>query len=118
MVTGIPVLEELQRGRHPNKERALELLSEVPILSLAPEIDDIVEAYLQHRLMPRDPRGDALHLALASFHRCHYLLTWNCRHLANANKFEHIRHLNTMLGVFVPALVTPVELTHWERGES
>ena len=54
--------------------------------------------------------GDALHLALASFHRCDFLVTWNCRHLANANKFGHIRRVNTLLGIHVPALVTPMEL--------
>ncbi|TAN47249.1 MAG: hypothetical protein EPN21_18080 [Methylococcaceae bacterium] len=41
-------------------------------------------------------------------------LTWNCRHLANANKFGHIRRINTLLGLFVPTLVTPLELI--ERG--
>jgi hypothetical protein len=60
--------------------------------------------------MPADPLGDALHLALASYHRCDFLVTWNCRHLANANKFDHIRRLNALLGLFVPALVTPLEL--------
>jgi hypothetical protein len=35
---------------------------------------------------------------------------WNCQHLANANKFGYIRRVNTMLGLFVPALVTPLEL--------
>jgi hypothetical protein len=37
-------------------------------------------------------------------------VTWNCLHLANANKFGHIRRVNAMLGLFVPALVTPLEL--------
>jgi hypothetical protein len=69
-----------------------------------------VEAYVQHKLMPSDPGGDAIHLALASYHKCDFLVTWNCRHLANANKFGHVRRLNTMLGLFVPALVTPLEL--------
>ena len=62
------------------------------------------------KVMPSNPVGDALHLALASLHRCDFLLTWNCRHLANANKFDHIRRVNTLLGLFVPALVTPLEL--------
>jgi hypothetical protein len=35
---------------------------------------------------------------------------WNCRHLANANKFDHIRRVNGILGVHVPSLVTPLEL--------
>jgi hypothetical protein len=60
--------------------------------------------------MPANPTGDALHLALAYSHKCDFLVTWNCEHLANANKFGHIRRVNTMLGLFVPSLVTPMEL--------
>jgi hypothetical protein len=60
--------------------------------------------------MPAKPGGDALHLPLASYHKCDFLVTWNCLYLANANEFGHIRVVNTMLGLFVPALVTPLEL--------
>ena len=49
-------------------------------------------------------------VALAAYHGIDYLLTWNCRHLANANKFDHIRRINTMLGLKTPELVTPPEL--------
>ena len=77
-------------------------------------IEDVVEnavlEYLKHQLMPSDPGGDALHLAVASVHRCDFLLTWNCSHLANANKFIHIRKINERLGLFVPTLITPLEL--------
>ena len=38
-----------------------------------------------------------------------FLLTWNCRHLANANKFGHIRRVNALLGFFVPTMATPLE---------
>jgi hypothetical protein len=60
--------------------------------------------------MPNNPVGDALHLALASFHKFDYLLTWNCEHLANANKFAHIRRINMLLDLHVPTLATPLEL--------
>ena len=73
-------------------------------------IADIVETYISNRVMPNDPAGDALHLAIASFHKCDFLLTWNCKHLASANKFGHIRRINTLLGLYVPMLVTPMEL--------
>jgi hypothetical protein len=56
------------------------------------------------------PAGDALHLALASFHECDYLVTWNCRHLANASKFGQIRRINAVLRLKTPELVTPPEL--------
>jgi hypothetical protein len=39
-----------------------------------------------YKLMPADPGGDAMHLALASYHKCDFLVTWNCRHLANASR--------------------------------
>jgi hypothetical protein len=64
--------------------------------------------------MPANTAGDAFHLAIASFHACDFLVTWNCKHLANANKFAHIRRINTLLGLFVPILTTPVELLSWE----
>jgi hypothetical protein len=117
IVTSVAVLEELGRGQYPNQPMVLGLLAGVPLLPVPDEVGEIAEAYVEYRVMPADPRGDALHLALASYHRCHFLLTWNCEHLANANKFEHIRHVNTLLGLFVPALVTPVELLAWEGDE-
>ena len=73
-------------------------------------VGQIVQAYIQLKVMPADPAGDALHLALASYHKCDFLVIWNSQHLANANKFGHIRRVNTMLGLFVPAIVTPLEL--------
>lgn len=75
-----------------------------------PAVAEIVEAYVQHRLMPADPSFDALHLAMASYHKCEFLVTWNCQHLANANKFGHIRRVNSLLGLYVPVLETPLEL--------
>ena len=38
------------------------------------------------------------------------LVTWNCQHIANANKFPHIRRINALLGYATPQLVTPLEL--------
>jgi predicted nucleic acid-binding protein len=110
LVTSEAVLDELEAGTFPNQEQALALLAEVPLVPVEPAIIEIVEAYIQRLVMPRDPTGDALHLALASFHKCDFLLTWNVRHLANANKFVHIRRGNTLLGLFTPTLITPLEL--------
>jgi predicted nucleic acid-binding protein len=115
LVTSIAVIEELERGDYPNKEQILSLVADIPLLSINTEIHDIVETYIRRKLMPADIMGDALHLATASFHGCDFLLTWNCKHLANANKFSHIRRLNTLLGLYVPALITPVELLSWEE---
>ncbi len=110
LVTSEAVLAELEQGHFSAREDCLKLLDGLPLVGFEPAVGEIVEAYVAHRLMPRDPAGDALHLALASHHRCDFLVTWNCRHLANANKFDHIRRVNTLLGLFVPTLITPLEL--------
>jgi predicted nucleic acid-binding protein len=103
-------VDELERGDFSNREDCLRLIASLPLLAVEPAVLEIVQTYIARRVMPRNPVGDALHLALASHHRCDFLATWNCKHLANANKFAHIRRVNTLLGVFVPSLVTPLEL--------
>jgi predicted nucleic acid-binding protein len=110
LVTSVAVLDELARGDFPAREDCLRLLQALPLIPIDQAVTEIVETYVARKVMPADPVGDALHLAVASYHRCDFLLTWNCRHLANANKFDHIRRVNTMLGLLVPALVTPLEL--------
>ena len=110
VVTSPAVVDELERGDFPSRERCLSFVANLPLLAIKPEVTDIVDAYISRNVMPGDPAGDALHLAIASFHRCDFLVTWNCRHLANANKFDHIRRVNDSLGLFAPSLVTPLEL--------
>ena len=108
--TSPAVLGELAGGPSERSAKWLALIHDLPLLPFEPAIAEIVRAYIHHKVMPADPGGDALHLALASYHKCDFLVTWNCLHLANANKFGHIRRVNALLGLFVPALVTPLEL--------
>lgn len=44
-----------------------------------------------------------------SFQKYGFLVTRNCRRVVNASKYGHIRRINTSLGLFIPALVTPLE---------
>jgi hypothetical protein len=110
LVTSVAVIDELERGDFAARPDCLGLIGGLPVLAIEAPIIEVVQAYIRHRVMPADPAGDALHLALASYHRCEFLVTWNCKHLANANKFGHIRRVNTLLGLLTPALVTPLEL--------
>ncbi len=110
IATSEAVIDELSRGDYPNKDKTLAMIHKLPLLPIGEEISEIVQSYIQHQLMPKNPLGDAVHLALASYHKCDFLLTWNCTNLANANKFGHIRRINTMLGLYIPTLLTPLEL--------
>ncbi len=85
----------------------------IPGLEVLPpheRLDEIVRVYIENQLMPRGVTGDALHLAYASVYKVDFLLTWNCNHLANANKKQHIAVINSRLRLFIPEIVTPMEL--------
>ena len=110
IVTSAAVLEELERGAFPGRADAILMIQEITPLQITDDIRQIVREYIDRKLMPADPSGDALHLAVASFYGCDFLATWNCKHLANANKFAEIARINGILGLAVPALVTPLEL--------
>jgi predicted nucleic acid-binding protein len=116
IVSSVAVLDELRRGDFPGRDDCLAMLDTIEMLELDDPVFEIVEAYLANKLMPSDPFGDALHLALASYHRCDFLVTWNCLHLANANKFGQIRRINGILGLYTPELVTPMELLGGNAG--
>ena len=112
LATSLVVRDELSDPKYPETKRrnALALLDELPVLDLNARIDEIVQTYVENLLMPQQPTADAVHLALASFYECDILLTWNCAHLANPNKFRHIGNMNKRLGLAVPAVITPLEL--------
>jgi len=110
VVSSIAVINELQNGEHHNKDEKINFMSNVELLPLVEEIRQIVKIYIRRKMMPNNHLGDALHLAIASFYKCDVLLSWNCRHLVNFRKFHQIRIINVELGLFVPQLLTPLEL--------
>jgi predicted nucleic acid-binding protein len=108
--TSEAVYSELEKAPKPKQEQCLELLNGIALLQIEEEVATIVETYIAHKIMPQNALGDALHLAITSYYECDYLLTWNCRHIANASKFVHIERINEMLGLFTQRLITPLEL--------
>ena len=110
LVTSLGVINELNHTPEPKRSECLQLLDRLPFLDITEEADDLVETYIANKVMPADAAGDALHLALATIHQCDILVSWNCRHIANANKTPHIRRINGRLGYETPLLITPLEL--------
>lgn len=110
LVTSGIVRNELAAGTKERVLLRLALLDGMTTLAFVPAVAEIVRHYLNHKLMPAKPPEDALHLALASYHNCDLIVTWNCRHLANPNKVSHVQWLNVRLGLRVPRLVTPLDL--------
>ncbi|MEI7867047.1 MAG: hypothetical protein WCI11_04075 [Candidatus Methylumidiphilus sp.] len=82
----------------------------IQVLPPDEHVFEVAQVYLDNYLMPRSLTGDAIHLAYASYYKIDFLLTWNCNHLANANKKQHIRIINTRLYLRTPETITPLEL--------
>jgi len=108
LVSSPAVITELRRGTGKTREQRISLLKDAELLEVNNQVEDVANVYIERLVMPSDPGGDALHLALASVHRVNVLLTWNCRHLANPSKMEHIRVVNYELGLPMPLLTTPL----------
>jgi predicted nucleic acid-binding protein len=104
------VIMELQRRKHPYQAEKIALLDSIELLDHLPIIDEIVQKYIENKLVSEEYGGDAYHLAYASYYGIEFLLTWNCSHLANPNKFHHMRVINTKLDLNMPILCTPEQL--------
>jgi len=103
------VTVELNRGSLKGlKNQRIKLIANLEMLEINTDVLEIATIDIERLLMPNDADGDALHLAIASYHSMDVLLTWNCKHLANPNKFGHIDKLNGELELPVPLITTPL----------
>jgi hypothetical protein len=66
LVSSQAVLDELTAGDYAKKEKCVSFLNDIPFLPIELEIASIVQTYIQHKIMPNNAGGDALHLAVAS----------------------------------------------------
>ena len=109
LTTSSTVIEELSDGISEKTRDRISLIAHLEILPITAEILQITQIYIDRLIMPQDPSGDALHLAIASFHKMDELLTWNQSHIANTNKFSLIQQINQDIGLATPELITPLD---------
>jgi len=104
------VVQEVRAGDASLSARCLELLAGVPILPISDQVLQLAEALVTDGPIPQKASGDAAHIAIATVYGCEYLLTWNCRHIANAELRRAIRYVVERYEYEVPGLCTPEEL--------
>jgi predicted nucleic acid-binding protein len=104
------VLDEAAAGDPTLAAERLRALSEIPLLPLDPAIADIADEIMSRSILPEKARTDALHIATVAHHRIQYLLTWNCRHIANARILPRIHAVLNDLSIPIPVICTPEEM--------
>jgi len=104
------VIEEAARGDDVAVTRRLSALDGIPLLAITDEVLKVSEALIQAGVLPKKAIGDSLHIALSAVHGIDYLLTWNYRHIDNAENKPLIRKVCLAHGYGYPEICTPQEL--------
>jgi len=104
------VLREAARGDANQARLRLEALQNLPTLPITTEVENLADAILQSGSLPPAARSDAIHVAAATLVKVDFLLTWNCRHLANPHLQKQLRALMAARGLILPEICTPIEL--------
>ena len=104
------VIEETSGGDAEAAGRRLAFLKGIRLLAATPEVERLAAYLLESGTIPAKSAYDAAHVAAAAVHRMDFLLTWNCKHLANAERFDQLRGACGRLGLACPIICTPEEL--------
>ena len=104
------VIREAGQGDPEQARKRLDLLRQLTVLAVTPEAAGLTRALLETRVLPPRAQTDAAHLAIAAVAKADYLLTWNCRHLANAQILGRLEVEAVRLGWKLPRVCTPLEL--------
>ncbi|REJ86766.1 MAG: DNA-binding protein [Planctomycetota bacterium] len=104
------VLDEIHAGDRDAADRRKQLVDGLPILELSDDVAALVDSYDDRLGLLGRARADLLHIAFAVAYEMDYLVTWNCRHIANGETIRRLVDANTELGRFTPVIVTPEEL--------
>ncbi len=110
LYTSDVAIEEAGKGTPEAAARRLEALSVIPVLPITEAMVELSKALIQERALPTKALDDALHIAVSAVHGVDYLLTWNCRHLDNAETKPIVRSVCTIHGYTSPEICTPQEL--------
>ncbi|MCI5131721.1 MAG: PIN domain-containing protein [Candidatus Electrothrix sp. EH2] len=110
LVISQAVRQECAAGNAEAAQRRLVALKELDMLEVTEEMITLAEEMIARRLIPAKALEDALHIAVATLHHVDFLLTWNCRHIANPVIQEGIAEYLEQQGRFLPIICTPEEL--------
>lgn len=104
------VLDEAGAGDSEAARERLAALRGFPLLDPTDEVVELAEALTASLVLPKQAVTDAVHIALAAVHGMHFLLTWNCAHIANAEMVPAIESACRERGFECPVICTPEEL--------
>lgn len=104
------VIREASLGDEEAARERLALVQGIPLLAVSDAVGDLAARLVGGGAVPRRATEDALHIAVAAVHGIDFLLTWNCKHIANALMRSAIERACREAGFEPPVICTPEEL--------
>ena len=98
------VVKETSQGDVLIASQRLEILGNLSLLDLNQAVLDLAEQFLERSNLPAKADIDAVHIAVATVHGMDYLLTWNCKHIANAQIQGKLAEISIDFGYELPIL--------------
>ena len=111
------VIDEIRHGDAMAARRRLASLDGIASLATTDEAIELAKDLVKQGALPEKVTDDAMHVALAAVHGIDYLLTWNCRHIDNAEAKPLIRSVCAIAGYRCPEICSPQELMGGEDSD-
>lgn len=104
------VLVETSQGDPEIAAQRIAIARDYPLLELNQNVEELAAQFLSRSNLPPKADVDAIHIAVATVHGMDYLLTWNCKHIANAQIQGKLAEISLDFGYQLPLICTPYEL--------
>lgn len=112
LVTSQLVIDEAGAGDPAAAQERLVLLDDLPLLDIQhPDVQTLSDKLIVNHLLPEKAAADARHVAVSTVFGIEYLLTWNCKHIANAVTLPRIYRMLRESGFEPPLVVAPEEFS-------
>ena len=109
------VIDEISKGDVRMAQKRLDLIQDIPLLDFNNEAGDLAKEILRRNILPPKAALDVFHIATTAVHEIDFLLTLNCKHIANAFIFRRIEKICRDFGYQPPVVCTPQEILEKEN---
>lgn len=104
------VRQEAAMGDSEAAALRLVLLDGLILLEIPAQAMALANALVKATALPPKAKVDALHIAIAAYEQMDFVLTWNFKHIANAQMAGKVRQVCEAFGQACPVLCSPLAL--------
>lgn len=109
------VIDEVSKGNAAFAQKRLDLIQNIPLIDFNKEAAELAKEILRQNILPQKATLDVFHIAATAVHKMDFLLTLNCKHIANAFIFRRIEKICSNFGYELPIVCTPQEILEKEN---